>query len=420
MSAYPSRKRKRPAPKRDAQISDILRLVPRGTFRKVGGILGTVGGTKLGGPIGGMVGGSLGSLAGGAVSAVTGFGDYYGITGKNMSVPRVFNRSKRHGVAIRHEEYLGDIVTSATPGAFQIQGFNINPGLGVTFPWLEQIATNFEEYILEGCLFTYKSMSCDALNSTNTALGTVIMATNYNAGNPLFASKAEMESYEFASSCKPSMSMVHPVECNPHQNPISELYIRNGTVPSGQDIRLYDLGRFQIATTGFQGASVSIGELWISYQVCLLKPKMFNGLGLDTGYWNMTSSTGILAASAPLGTNQSVSSSSSLAITSNQTTLTFPPTSYPQTYAVSFYWSGNTAATWVPPALTYTNCTGSVTPAAAPQSGLAGTTLAKLTTFVVTNGLYQTSTVVVGTGGTIPTNGPVVNVQVYQLPNGAN
>ena len=82
-----------------------------------------------------------------------------------------------------------------------------------TYPWLANVAGRFEEYNIEGMLFEYKSMYSDAAVQTGGSLGSVIMATSYNAAKPLFASKIEMENYEFAMSAKPSVSMCHPIEC---------------------------------------------------------------------------------------------------------------------------------------------------------------------------------------------------------------
>lgn len=404
--------RKRPAP---PTFQGLMRKIPRGTFGTAGTVLGTVIGGRLGGAGGAAVGGGIGNFLGSGFSAVTGYGDYSGITGNRMSVPRVFNKPGRNGVCIRHEEYLGDIVTSSTAGAFSIQGFAINPGQGVTFPWLEQLAVNFEEYILQGCLFTYKSMSADSLSSTNTALGTVIMATDYNAGNPLFGSKAEMESYEFASSCKPSLSMVHPVECHPHQNPISELYVRPGAVPTGQDVRLYDLGLFQIATTGFQAASVNIGELWVSYQVCLLKPKMWQALGYSNGFYTQFTTTGI-AALTPLGTSGWVyNGKNNMSVTTTGNVITMPATSYPQQYRVEVRFYGG-SATYTVPSVTYTNATAVGTVWSAPVSG-ATTTQAELSFRFVTSGLYLIPTVTISTGGAYPTTG--CDLIIIEEPNGA-
>ena len=67
-------------------------------------------------------------------------------------------------------------------------------------------------------LFEFRTMSADALNSVNTALGQVIMATDYNAANPPFGQKSEMENYEFGQSCKPSESQIHPIEMRSQSN----------------------------------------------------------------------------------------------------------------------------------------------------------------------------------------------------------
>lgn len=65
---------------------------------------------------------------------------------------------------------MSDIVTGAA-GTFNYSTWQLNPGQKSLFPWLAGIASNFESYKFHGLVFEYKSMSADALNSTNTALG---------------------------------------------------------------------------------------------------------------------------------------------------------------------------------------------------------------------------------------------------------
>lgn len=137
-----------------------------------------------------------------------------------------------------------------TPSNFGIQGYPINPGDSKTFPWLSSIADKFEQYRIEGIIFEYKSLYSDAVVTQNGSIGSIILATDYNAGAPLFQSKQAMENYQFAQSSKPSNSIIHPVECARSQNVLSELYIRSGAVPSGEDIKTYDFGEFQIASQG--------------------------------------------------------------------------------------------------------------------------------------------------------------------------
>ena len=75
------------------------------------------------------------------------------------------------------------------------------------------------------------------------------------------------------------MSVFHPIECDPKVTAQEVLYIRSTGVPDGDDQRLYDWGNFQIATSGFQGASVTIGELWVTYDIALIKPKAVSTTG---------------------------------------------------------------------------------------------------------------------------------------------
>jgi len=179
------------------------------------------------------------------------------------------------GVRITHREYLFDIITSATIGNFNINTLALQPALSSTFPWLSALASQFEEYQLNGVIFEFKSNSYDALASTNTASGTVIMASQYNVLQPVFANKAQMEQYEFSCSCKPSVNLMHPIECQRNESMVVVLSTRNSPVSTG-DLRLYDFANFSIATVGMQGASTNIGELWVTYDITLLKPRLGN------------------------------------------------------------------------------------------------------------------------------------------------
>ena len=215
--------------------------------------------------------------------------------------PPTIQNSRMQSVIIRHREYLGDLISSATPGAFSLTSYNINPGLPEAFPWLSQISTCFEQWKPRGIIFEFKSTSADALNSTNTALGSVIMATNYDATRPNFTSKQQMENHQYASSTKPSHSMLHPVECAKNRNVLGELYVRAGTNP--QDLRFTDLGVFQIATVGMQASVVNLGEIYITYELEFLTPIFTQQSGGGEAYLgHMSISNGVTTA-APLGTN---------------------------------------------------------------------------------------------------------------------
>lgn len=228
---------------------------------------------SIGSQIGGFIGHGIQKLIG----SLVGFGDYE-VKGNTLmdgglSPPQIVNSVDNGGVIIRHREYLADI--SATID-FTLQSYAINPGLDSSFPWLSDVAAAFEEYRFRGLVYEFKSMSSDAVlsSATSSALGTVIMATSYNSANPVFPNKISMENYEFANSAKPSESFCHPIECKKSLTVAQgELFIRTGAPVTGTDIRLYDIGLFQIATQGMQAASGVAGELWCTYEVELYKPK---------------------------------------------------------------------------------------------------------------------------------------------------
>lgn len=311
-------------------------------------------GRRYGGYIGSKAGELLGGLAQTALTSlipgITGLGAY--TVRKNVfmdgRLPEVVNPSYG-GQVVRFQEYLGDIRTSPTAGAFKIESYLLNAGNPETFPWLSQLAANYEQYEIEGMLFQFKSTSADALNSVNTALGTVMMATQYDVIDQPFTSKTEMLNYEFSTSCKPSDTCLHMIECDPRQTSVSNLYVLyNQDVPSNADPRLYNLGRFSIATTGFQGTSVNIGELHVTYQVKLLKPKLFTTLNETVPYfYAIYSGNGIYSDALPLGgagglATELIDSNFDIQIDTTNRRIIFPATSAKIAYNIQLFWNGST------------------------------------------------------------------------------
>jgi len=301
---------------------EVVRNSVRGIAGMAGNALGTIAGGAagafLGGPAGAVVGAPigrwLGSAAGRLVSTIAGFGDYdVKVNSLNPGalipvekVPEFQNLGSRCTI-IRHKEFIQDIVTSATSGAFQIIPFRIQPGASNTFPWLSQVAQNYEQYRVLGMIFEYKTSSGSL--STTGQLGTVIMASQYNSLSPAFNSKQEMENYEFGCSTVASASLVHPIECDPSQTQCGGVFNidTTNTIPATGDLRMYDLARFNIATAGMPNASETVGELWVSYEVCLMKPRLVPDTGSLSDHWQ--ASVG-LTGSNYMGTNFALTSES--------------------------------------------------------------------------------------------------------------
>lgn len=195
------------------------------------------------------------------------------------------------------QEFITKISSSTS---FAITKYQLNPGQQATFPWLSDLVQNFEYYGFRNLRFIYRALSADALNSTNTALGVVMMGCIYDSADATFGSAAEMYNYQGTISAKPSQNMVYNVG-----NLAPRRYIRPGAQPANTDIRLYDIGNFFIATEGSQAAAV-VGELWVEYEIFLTVPKLIGDLGTDAMVAHIKSTSGPVSTSAPLGSAYSV------------------------------------------------------------------------------------------------------------------
>lgn len=264
----------------------VFRRAHRRTFRRRGNyvadIMSEAGGTMGGeyGPMGAAAGAWLGRQAAGLFRKsgriVTGKGAYNMAAGNELmggpqnavtnAVPAIRNIGEGE-IVIANREFIRDVTTTGSVFAL-LESLEINPGLAGTFPWLSQIAQQFQEYEIQGMMFHFVSTSGNL--STTQALGEVVFATRYNVRSNKPTNKQQMLINGFARSAVPSADIIHPIETSKTQTPLTHLYVRSGNVPDDQK-HVYDFAVTDIATQG-QSAAVTLGELWVTYQVGLFKP----------------------------------------------------------------------------------------------------------------------------------------------------
>lgn len=348
-------------------------------------------------------------------------------------LPPSFKTSgKNDYVEICHREYIGDLYSSATAGAFSINSFYLNPSDTTTFPWLSQIAaSSFQQYELYSCIFEFQSFSSDALNSTNTALGTVVAAINYDSTDAVPTTRGELENTDWSQAYKPSQSFPIPVECAPKDTTVTKLYTRQSNlIPSGEDRRLYDMGRLDIATLGCQGTSVNLGSLYITYKVRLYKTVQFAPLILADCY-HYYNSTSITAGTNPIGVvaNDTVVRNNLGAVHTSGTVITIPLGSLTPNavYQICLAWTQSSGA-FVAPNVTIaggmaafdiiSNNGTSLNAAGLTNTGSTATGL-YIGTFQVSATPTAAGTITFGTGGTFQTV-TVIDVQINQLSGIAN
>lgn len=237
---------------------------------------------------------------------IMGYGAYYkGGRATSSRPPKVVNHPDGR-VIVRHAEYIADVPAAQ---GFALATFPLNPGMSLTFPWLSRVAQNFEEWVPRGIFFEFKSTSSDAVVSTNTnsSLGQIAMATQYNSVDTNFVNNQQLLNYENANTEKPSKNFRHYIECKRSQTVLDEMYVRTGPIPPNADLRMYDLGKTSVSSSNNQSASpVALGQLWISYEIELRKPKIplesvskFAGISIAaTAFPNTT-----ITAAKPFGTS---------------------------------------------------------------------------------------------------------------------
>lgn len=319
---------------------DYLKYVPRA----IGGAYGAY--------TGGLPGAARGWNLGAGVSKFIGWGDYhdasssaYGPTVDNQLLPggnppisvNTDPTNKTGDLFFTHTEFITNIYNDSI--GFQNRSFPLNPGMKETFPFLSQLAKNFTMYEFHGLIFEYRPTSGE-FGSASNALGKIIMATDYDPDSSPFISSQNMENYDYATSCKPSVGMRHGVETAPNQSATKMQYIR--TTETARDKIFTDIGLFQLATDGLPSTGVgAIGELWVTYCVKLSRSQI---LPLEDRNINCARWVGDFhfGSFGPFGWNRAISENSigDAGLTITDDTITFPETASGGTYMLIQYVMG--------------------------------------------------------------------------------
>jgi hypothetical protein len=313
---------------------------PSRPFRDVGGTLGGA----LGGVFGNhTLGNNIGKWLGTGIGSIFGSGDYT-TTGQppdyNVFSGQVPQFSSTHATNIVcHREYVTDIVGASI---YTNRLFPLNPGIATTFPWLSSIAAGYQQYKFHGIVIEFRPLVTDYV--TNGAPGVMVLATEYDASNPGFTSRQQAENSEFAVSTKPTLPLLHMIECNPAEQQMKLYNVRTGPLGVNDDLKLFDLGLTQVITQ--LNPTQLLGEIWISYCVEFFKPIIPVVIPVGGAYHLFA--TGV-SSTQPFGTS-AIRRSGSLLSTEVFTagiqsiTLTLTPGRY---YQVSYYARAGTSITGV-------------------------------------------------------------------------
>lgn len=238
--------------------------------------------------LGGILGGAFG-----AARKATGIGDYniasnvlvegnpHGRMPGTFEAPSFVEITDTGGIVISHREFIGNIYGPSQGVGFKQQKYKINPGIEKTFPWLSQIAANYQDYSIKQLIFSFKS-TVSNFQTTTGVTGTVLSVTQHDPYAKDYEDKSEIMQAFGSVSCKATDNQVAGVECDPKKlsgDPIR--HVRVAGLPDNRDPKEYDWGEFVFALSDFPAelANANIGEIWVTYTVELLRPRVFTGLG---------------------------------------------------------------------------------------------------------------------------------------------
>lgn len=246
-------------------------------------------GSSFGGRIGSKLGAAAGDYAQNFASKQfkrfknwTGFGDYRIasnslVTGQMSPSSEPIIQTRGRSTTVMYREYLGDVSTHPTVvGAFNAITYPVNPGNAGTFPWLSNIALQYEQYKPKGILFEFRSTATDT--TTNASLGSIMMSSEYDAKDQNPDSKAQMLMSAYSSETKMTNGLLHGIECDPEELQRNIFYVRpiqSELVLSAEDQMDYEVCRTTIATQGGGlPAGQSVGSLWIHYEFEFFKEQI--------------------------------------------------------------------------------------------------------------------------------------------------
>jgi len=189
----------------------------------------------------------------------------------NKSGKAKIERSNNEEIVISHREYLGDIAGSIN---FATTSYQINPGQPISFPWLSNIAAQYESYRFEKLEYFFETQAA------TTATGTIVLAVDYDSNDATPLNKQQAMAYANSVRSPPWSSCCHS-SSKLDLNKQKSYYVAKGSLASNQDINLYATGYIYICVQG-QAGTTAIGELYVDYRVRLMTPQLANpAIGLS-------------------------------------------------------------------------------------------------------------------------------------------
>jgi hypothetical protein len=242
----------------------------------------------------------------------------------NRSVPRApiggsskgSNRISR-SLTVSEDEYIADV--SLSSAGFTNLQYAVNPGNGVTFPWLSTIAANFNKYKFLKLKFYYKRIVSEFASAGD--VGDIVLSLNPDASDPAPISQAQVYDLQMRDNAMPCENFALNKLSISELNKQDSYYVRVGAAPANTDIKTYDVGNLNLSTIGTATSGVC-GKLFVSYTVLLHSPVLVQSLSGGVVHFSGIAAT--TANNFATATQQSGASPLLSGITLGTNTIVFP------------------------------------------------------------------------------------------------
>lgn len=235
---------------------------------------------------------------------------------------------------IVHREFIGNVNSSEL---FHVDAYPVNPGISEVFPWLSVQAYAWERYRFNYLRFVIHT------RAATTDTGSVLMAPEYNASAEPPESEVIMTSYEDCIESAPWKDMVCHFRFSNLIGVTNSCFIRHAALADGEDVKLYDVGIFNLAVTDGPSETILWGKLWVEYDVEFLIPQLpSNSQPFTSHDWpsgTLFASTGI-EETLPMGTAPQVQDPHSGFLLLDNSVFFLPRSDEAYDVCITCLWSG--------------------------------------------------------------------------------
>lgn len=213
--------------------------------------------------------------AGAGISRILGYGAYR----RSGALVHKGNLPTMHPgpegiLKVKHKELVFEVRSSDT-NDFNIVPYDINPGLYSAFPWLSNLARNYQQYNINGLVYIYQPSTAEGSADGLANTGLVLMCNTVDMAAHEPITYQQMMQQQFSVNGKPTKTIVMPVE--QHRNRggqmTKQLLVRSGPIPFGATPQLYDDCRVYIGTYNNGVANATLGHVYVTYDITFYNPK---------------------------------------------------------------------------------------------------------------------------------------------------